>query len=93
MTDGDTDALAKLRSNVDRHKCNDMVTCQQLLWGKETAKSFLEKHAGGEQYDVFLASDVVYVAEIINPLFETVQTLLKTDGIFLFAYCCFHWIA
>lgn len=93
LTDGDTDALAQLRANVKHNipesSSNDRKTicCNQLLWGEENTKTFLSEKVNNQQFDVLLASDVVYAAGIIQPLMESVQTLLKQNGVFLFAYC------
>jgi len=96
VTDGDTDALAKLRHNVQRHKLNRNISCRQLLWGTQTTEQFLDQYnvemkrpqSSPPQFDVLLASDIVYVDTILPPLFETIQTLLnKPNGIFVFAYC------
>ena len=93
LTDGDTDALAQLRANV-KHNIPESssngrrnIFCNQLLWGEENSTIFLGRHCNNQQFDVLLASDVVYAAGIIRPLMESVQTLLKQNGVFLFAYC------
>lgn len=91
LTDGDTDALVYLRENVQRNTCTrdgcGTVSCRQLLWGQETSMVFLEKHAKGELYDVLLASDIIYAECIIQPLWETVQTLLsRPNGVFIMAF-------
>jgi Lysine methyltransferase len=89
LTDGDTDALAQLRRNVqancvcardaadnddksssNSHKKN--VTCRQLVWGRNL-DSFVSEHG---VFDVVLGSDIIYVPEIIEPLFETIERIL-----------------
>ena len=62
------------------------VLVEQLIWGRESSIDFLERHEG-KTFDVLLASDVVYVHDIIEPLWETADTLLSRDGLFYFAYC------
>ena len=96
LTDGDTDTLSQLRANIQRnitikdddkmnHEHNN-ISCHQLLWGKETADAFSKAHGGN--FDVIMGSDLVYVPKVIQPLFETVQTLLsKPNGIFVMAHC------
>mmetsp|Transcript_59197 Transcript_59197/g.175950 ORF Transcript_59197/g.175950 Transcript_59197/m.175950 type:complete len:132 (+) Transcript_59197:681-1076(+) len=89
MTDGDTDVLAQLRENIERNTDNKFgsIACCQLLWGSETSKNFLERYGCGKTFDVLLAADIVYSPIIIQPLWETVQTLLnRTTGIFVLAY-------
>jgi len=92
LTDGDTDAMAQLRDNVKHNisqscSSNIPIRCNQLIWGREKTTTFLEKHCDNNKFDVLLASDVVYVGEIIEPLIESVTVLLSNDGVFLFAYC------
>ena len=103
ITDGDSDALVHLRENVERNRCtttNDddddeksrAVSCNQLIWGKESSSQFLEHVANNETYDVILASDVIYAPVIVVPLWETIVTLLKRPsdndegGVFVMAY-------
>ena len=88
LTDGDTDALVQLHENIERNKskCGEgIISSHQLLWGCQMAMDFL-RHRYGQTFDVVLASDVIYVADIIPPLWETIQTLLKSNGVFLLAY-------
>jgi len=93
ITDGDTEALVHLRGNVERNKPEtsaseeSTISCHQLIWGRETSTNFLEHHARGQVYDVLIASDIIYAECIIQPLWETVQTLLsRTDGVFVMAF-------
>lgn len=83
VTDGDTHVLAQLRHNVRQHATNDHLECCQLLWGPETAATFREKRG---IFHLILASDVIYVPEVVQPLFETVQTLLDPQGVFVLAF-------
>ena len=85
LTDGDTDALVKLRENIQHnHYLGGSIFGKQLLWGRQTSMEFLAREQ--QQFDVILASDVIYVPDIINPLWETIQTLLSKTGILLLAY-------
>lgn len=93
ITDGDTNVLVVLRQNIIANQSNyptsssDRVKCHQLLWGKETAEVFLEVHGQEKRYDVLLASDIIYSPVVVQPLWETVQTLLSSDGgIFVMAF-------
>ena len=96
ITDGDSDALVHLRENVGRNRpSNDSdgttntskVSCHQLIWGKESSEKFLSQIAHNQKYDVLLASDIIYSAVIVEPLWETVQTLLeKEGGVFVMAF-------
>lgn len=79
LTDGDTDTLAQLRENVDSNGC-EKITCPQLRWGHRLPE-FVSLHG---EFDVLLAADIIYVEEIIEPLFDTVVTLMKDK--FLLSY-------
>ncbi|KAL7541912.1 hypothetical protein ACHAXR_012250 [Thalassiosira sp. AJA248-18] len=98
ITDGDSDALVHLRENVERNRSTESgdddgtVSCHQLIWGKFSSELFLENIAGNQKYDVILASDIIYSAVIVDPLWETIQALLKEPsdgekgGVFVMAY-------
>jgi hypothetical protein len=77
-----------LNKNVcDNIGDDEGVECKQLLWGKEHALQFIDQHQ--EKMDVIIGSDLLYVASVIQPLFETVLVLLKPkSGKFLMAHCC-----
>lgn len=89
LTDGDTDVLPHLRENVERNTNSQFgnIACHQLLWGIDTSNNFLDRQCGGDTFDIILAADIVYAPIIVQPLWETVQTLLsRGTGIFLLAY-------
>ena len=101
ITDGDSDALVQLRENVNRNRTRASeqdaatatgtddckVSCHQLIWGKESASQFLTQIAKNDRYDIILASDIIYSLVIVEPLWQTVQLLLKKKGgVFVMAY-------
>jgi len=102
ITDGDSDALVHLRGNVERNRPTTesgagddgvgKVSCHQLIWGKQSSEHFLSHIANDQTYDVILASDIIYSAVIIEPLWETIETLLRRPkdgeegGVFVMAY-------
>ena len=94
ITDGDSDALVHLRENVKRNiKVDDdneiinKVSCHQLIWGQESSETFLAQVANKQKFDVIIASDIIYSTVIVEPLWETIKTLLKDkDGVFIMAY-------
>jgi predicted nicotinamide N-methyase len=87
LTDGDTEALVYLRENAELNKKGGGgdISCTQLIWGRNTSLAFL-KQQNEEKFDILLASDIVYSPVIIQPLWETIQTLLEPSGIFVMAY-------
>jgi predicted nicotinamide N-methyase len=93
LTDGDTDTLQQLRRNISNNvsDSDDTISCRQLLWGERYAKDYLSQQTGGDKkhFDLILGSDLIYVQSVIQPLFETVKTLLSTDenSKFLMAHC------
>ena len=72
------------------------VTVRQLLWGRDTTQTFMLQQQQqqpssshyNERYDMVLASDIVYAAIIVQPLWETVSLLLKKtkSAVFIMAY-------
>jgi len=85
LTDGDTDTLAQLRANLKRNQeynnqQQHRIECRQLLWGRETATKFRNATTSTtvtNTFDVILASDIVYAAGIVEPLWETIEVLLS----------------
>lgn len=100
MTDGDTDTLGYLRKNIqtnlkkndnkhkagNEHNDDDVLSCHQLLWSQENASTFLSDKANNEKFDVILASDTIYNICVLQPMWDTIQTLLNVDGIVLLAF-------
>ena len=93
LTDGDTDVLHQLRNNLQHNQPestdegpNVALKCTQLLWGRDRAIEFLQR-ADNKKFDVLFGSDLIYVKKVINPLFETVSTLLEDSGCFIMAHC------
>ena len=91
LTDGDTDVLKLLRMNIENNTKakDDSISCQQLLWGKEHATTFLSQQPEGRKFDIILGSDLIYVNSVIKPLFESVRILLRDakDCKFIMAHC------
>ena len=99
ITDGDNQVLKNLRYNVELNglsladssstTTNDgrpMISCPQLIWGKNHAIKFTERY--GKQ-DVIIATDCVYIPQSVPPLFETISELLDNkSGLFLFVNTC-----
>ncbi len=67
--------------------CNSL-SCNQLLWSRENSLHFLKEKVkpAGEKFDIILASDTIYAMSVIEPMWDTVQTLLKPGGCLLFAF-------
>ena len=91
--------------NISSSSSSDFVnlSIHQLLWGTKYTKQYIESQQQQRQYgrdgeeeeddrykfDLIFGSDLIYVPSNIQPMFETIQLLLKRDGggIFLFTYC------
>jgi len=91
LTDGDTDTLANLRSNVEmncpamadeRTSAASGIECCQLVWGRNL-EEFVQTHG---TFDVILGADIIYREEILEPLWSSVAQLLQSAGVFLLAY-------
>lgn len=80
LTDGDTNVMQLLRKNVAFNTFsndNDDISCQQLKWGTNEAKSFLSKQDYNQKFDLIIGSDLLYTnRQNLNPLFETIDVLL-----------------
>lgn len=89
------------RNKMVKDDDNKEVTAHQLIWGRESTQLFLQRHcttaAEEEQtqqqpkpqlFDVLLASDIIYARVIVEPLWETVQELLRRtpEAVFVMAY-------
>jgi predicted nicotinamide N-methyase len=93
LTDGDTDTLVLLRANVatnvsvsNNNNNDNTVECRQLRWGQEFVSRFLCSTQECFGFDIILASDVIYVEDIIEPLLDTVVALLAPNGVFWLSY-------
>ena len=80
--DGDDDDDDNDKSATTR------ISCHQLIWGQSTATAFLENQPQQQPFDIILASDIIYAACIIEPLWETVRTLLSRHrgAVFVMAF-------
>jgi len=89
ISDGDLKVLKNMRYNVAQNgletgvssSVGTSLSCPQLIWSKENAEAFESEH--GKQ-DVILASDCLYMAQSIRPLWELVNWVLVEDGMFLY---------
>ena len=78
LTDGDTDALARMRDNVTLNNNNmaNFSQCCQLVWGEHVDR-FRDVHG---TFDLILGSDIIYVEEIVVPLWDTIDHLLARNS-------------
>ncbi|KAH3764320.1 protein N-lysine methyltransferase METTL21A [Pelomyxa schiedti] len=83
LTDYHEVVLKALQKNVD-HSGFPHVSCCKLLWG-ENLPSFSALHG---TFDAIIGSDIVFWHDCIEPLFLTVDHLLKTseDAFFVTSY-------
>jgi len=68
---------------------HEALSAAQLIWGLESSRAFLESIHGASsssspppppslsRFSMIIASDVIYAAIVIDPLWETVRTLLR----------------
>lgn len=98
-TDGDVKVLENLKFNMklnglpvelnqtehsdDCSKKPTRIACPQLVWDNNLPQ-FEEVHG---KHSVIMGTDVFYAPASIEPLWQTVDTLLKPDGSFLLAFC------
>ncbi|GMH79663.1 hypothetical protein TL16_g08214 [Triparma laevis f. inornata] len=75
LTDGDTDTLENLVENVERNGGGCEV--KQLRWGVDKVERV---------WDMIIASDVIYVPNVVPLLFDVVTAGLSEVGVFVLAY-------
>lgn len=89
--------MNRIQDEVDASSISQRpaLSAAQLIWGLESSRAFLETTAAAaaspslvsSQFSIIIASDVIYAAIVIDPLWETVRTLLrKPDGEFWMAF-------
>lgn len=101
LTDGDSDTLQLLRSNIQRNTTattttedsriqSKKIACHQLLWGRQYALDFLQRQPSCDdetKFDIIIGSDIIYAECILQPLWDTIKVLLtKKIGIFIMAF-------
>lgn len=88
ITDGDSDAMVELRKNIRVNRVEGRaLSASQLIWGLESSEAFLKSSKSAtSKFSMIIASDVIYASIVIDPLFETVRTLLQPDGEFWMAF-------
>lgn len=92
ITDGDSDTLRGMRENVDRNASRvdtETLKCRQLRWGMNLPQ--FSQHCAAYtneegRFDTIMGSDIIYVESVLDPLFETVNELLSSNGKFVLAY-------
>jgi predicted nicotinamide N-methyase len=78
ITDGDSDTMENLRENVRLNQCNpSKVSCPQLVWGGQYPD---------EKANSIIAADLVYTIEMLEPLWETVSSVLAPNGVFVLSF-------
>lgn len=85
-TDGDFDVLNNLRYNTEQNRIDEYetdISCAQLIWG-ERLSEFKSTYS---KQPVILATDVFYSEHLVEPLWKTVDALLRNDGNFLLGFC------
>jgi predicted nicotinamide N-methyase len=69
---------------------NSTIYSKQLIWGLDQSKKFLNESSSSSssssKFSVIIASDVIYAKIVIDPLFETIRTILSDDGVFWLAF-------
>jgi predicted nicotinamide N-methyase len=70
------------------HSTNRTIQCRQLVWGENDRVDDLKHQYTGDNqgFHLVLGSDIIYVEEILDPLFQSVDRLLADGGAFWLAY-------
>ena len=82
MSEGIYQQLTTTTSSSNNTKIQ--VSCPQLIWGKDM-DSALDKY--GKQH-LIIASDCTYMVASLQPMWETVDTLLDKNGMFVWVNLC-----
>eukprot|EP00656_Telonema_subtile_P025734 TRINITY_DN27772_c0_g1_i1.p1 TRINITY_DN27772_c0_g1~~TRINITY_DN27772_c0_g1_i1.p1 ORF type:complete len:344 (+),score=67.30 TRINITY_DN27772_c0_g1_i1:95-1126(+) len=86
-TDYVPQVLRMCEQNIERHELCRRVRGASLLWGRSGGSAFLQQQAqqgDNVQYDVVMASDVVYNPEVHTVLLETLQAVLRSETLGVF---------
>lgn len=93
ITDGDSASLTGMRENVIRNNCynsDGCIACKQLRWGSKLEEfkrmTIVEGGIVDGRFETIMGSDIIYVESILEPLFQTVDACLRSDGTFILAY-------
>ena len=91
LTDNEPSVLVLLEKNAARAAAvaaSPCVSCRvaDLSCGSARDHAALAARAGRERWPLLVGADVVYWAEAITPLFDTVARLLAPDGTFVLAF-------
>ncbi|TNV75732.1 hypothetical protein FGO68_gene977 [Halteria grandinella] len=85
MTDICTKSLQMIRENILLNMTSGEISVNYLEWGKHDInhelnddKAFPTEHQG--QFDLIIASDVVYIPECLQPLLQSIKHFMKPTG-------------
>jgi hypothetical protein len=80
---GSSSSVCSSSSSIDIIPCESksIVHCKQLRWGQhlQQFKEHCALPSNGGCFDVVMGSDIIYTNDILDPLFETVDYLLKKN--------------
>ncbi|KAN0029495.1 hypothetical protein ACTA71_007624 [Dictyostelium dimigraforme] len=86
FTDGDEKSLPLLKDNVQSNSSlfnnnQDRISIERLYWGENqpTLDHFKQQYSIKYNFDTIIGSDLIYVDASIEPLFYTVDSILKTN--------------
>ena len=77
-TDGNEEVVRLAKSNIDRNNLSSIVQSTKLQWGLLDASEYTDTA------DIVIGSDLTYNSGSWRLLAETISTILKTEGIFLY---------
>ena len=72
---------------MKEHRQNTIPHEEYLLeWGQSDAESFLKNDCKSENFEVVLVADCTYSADATKLLLQSIQVLMKEDGVCLLAH-------
>jgi predicted nicotinamide N-methyase len=87
LTDGSEDSVEALEESIALNKFGEQqhVDCARLIWGDVQTTKELKAKFGGE-FDVCVATDVIYEAAAVKPLLVSASELVSSNnGVFFLA--------
>lgn len=85
LTDYDPGCIDILEENIVINSCESNTKVFAVEWGKNLPDEISIALEAAGQDNLLIASDVIYSASIVKPLFESVLQVLRYGGAFLLA--------
>jgi predicted nicotinamide N-methyase len=85
LTDYDPGCIEILEDNIVLNNCGSYAEAVSMEWGRALPESIRRALESVGQDNLLIASDVIYSASVVAPLFQSVLAILRFGGTFLLA--------